>query len=79
MRPAVLYGWVRDTDSLDTSSINAEEVEQLDSLLTAQDELKKSIRVCLYNVSRTIPHFLTLFHIQKMAEKLDIDRGVSIR
>ncbi len=43
--PTFLYGWVKDSDSTDTSTINAEEVEQLDSLLTAQDELKKNIRV----------------------------------
>jgi hypothetical protein len=40
-----LYGWVKDSDSTDTSTINAEEVEQLDSLLNAQDDLKKNIRV----------------------------------
>jgi len=44
-RPTFLYGWVKDSDSTDTSTINAEEVEQLDSLLNAQDELKKNIRV----------------------------------
>jgi hypothetical protein len=41
----VLFGWVRDIDAVDSSSINAEEVEQLDALLKAQDILKKNIRV----------------------------------
>ena len=42
---SVLFGWVKDSDSADTSSINAEEVEQLDDLLKAQDALKANIRV----------------------------------
>jgi hypothetical protein len=36
---------VKDSDSEDTGSINAEEVEQLDDLLKAQDALKANIRV----------------------------------
>ena len=47
--PAILFGWVKDSDSLDTATINAEEVDQLDSLLTAQDLLKKNIRVHSYS------------------------------
>jgi hypothetical protein len=49
---------VKDSDSADNSAINAEEVEQLDDLLTAQETLKDSIRVILKSerISLTI-HF----------------------
>ncbi len=42
----MLFGWVKDSDSADTVSINAEEVEQLDDILKSQDDLKDNIRVC---------------------------------
>ena len=51
---SVLFGWVKDSDSADTGSINAEEVEQLDDLLKAQDSLKANIRV-------NRPHSLKVF------------------
>ncbi len=41
----VLFGWVKDTDSVDNAAINAEEVEQLDDILSAQESLKANIRV----------------------------------
>jgi hypothetical protein len=45
MRRTALFGWVKDSDSADSVAINAEEVEQLDDLLKAQDALKNNIRV----------------------------------
>ncbi len=42
---SVLFGWVKDSDSADNGAVNAEEVEQLDDLLKAQDALKANIRV----------------------------------
>ena len=48
-RPDILFGWVEDSDSVDSATINADEVLQLDTLLKAQDGLKKDIRVlCLF-------------------------------
>jgi hypothetical protein len=54
--PVALFGWTKDVEGSDTAKINGEQVGQLDTLLEAQDNLKK-------NVAR-------------MAEKLDVDRGV---
>lgn len=43
-RPVELWGWTKDSDESDTGKISAEEVNQLDSILDAQDLLKKSIQ-----------------------------------
>ncbi len=39
-----LWGWTKDSLESDTGKISAEEVSQLDTILEAQDLLKKSIQ-----------------------------------
>jgi hypothetical protein len=76
---SVLYGWVKDSDSADSGAINAEEVEQLDDLLKAQDALKANIRVYTPSLKAVQPNVIRCFPPQKMAEKLDVDRPKEIR
>eukprot|EP00960_Hanusia_phi_P026763 746447-Hanusia_phi.AAC.1 len=42
--PVELWGWTKDSIASDDGKISAEEVGQLDSILQAQDRLKKSLR-----------------------------------
>lgn len=53
-----LFGWVKDSDSVDNAAINAEEVEQLDDLLTAQETLKDNIRVSICTMLSSTIGFL---------------------